>query len=228
MNFYDELLAATATERAGLLAIAFIRDGAAGKLQREDYVAFLTEAYHHVKHTLPLLMACGARLPERLEWLRAAMGEYILEETGHQEWILNDISACGGNAETVRNGRPDLPVELLIAYAYDTIARSNPVGFLGMVLVLEGTSTAVALHAADALQKSLKLPPHAFSYLTSHGALDVEHTRFYATLVNRIVDTGDRAALMHGAKVFYRLYGDMFRALDAGRNRQRHLTRICA
>jgi len=225
MDFHDQLLAATAQHRADLLAIAFIRDGAAGRLQREDYVAFLTQAYHHVKHTLPLLMACGARLPERLEWLRAAMGTYIREETGHQEWILNDIGACGVNAEAVRNGQPDLPAEVLVAYAYDTIMRGNPAGFLGMVLVLEGTSTAVAIHAADALGRALALPPQAFTYLSSHGALDVEHTRFFATLINRIDDAGDRAAIMHGAKVFYRLYGDVFRALDARRNTQDAHTR---
>lgn len=228
MNFHNELLSATAAERAELLATSFIRDGAAGALQRCDYVAFLTEAYHHVKHTLPLLMACGARLPERLEWLRAAMGIYIQEETGHQEWILNDIRACGADAEAVRNGRPGLAAELLVAYAYDTIARGNPVAFLGMVLVLEGTSTAVALHAAAALQQSLGLPSAAFTYLTSHGELDQEHTRFYATLVDRLHDAGDRAALIHGAKVFYRLYGDVFRGLDTVRRHNPELTRMCA
>jgi pyrroloquinoline quinone (PQQ) biosynthesis protein C len=228
VNFHDELLAATAAERAELLAIPFIRDGAAGTLQRSDYVAFLTEAYHHVKHTLPLLMACGARLPERLEWLRSAMGTYIREETGHQEWILDDIRACGADAEAVRKGRPGLAAELLVAYAYDTITRGNPAGFLGMVLVLEGTSTAVALHAAAALQQSLKLPPAAFTYLTSHGELDQEHTRFFATLVNRLDDADDRAALIHGAKVFYRLYGDVFRGLDTARQRKPELTRKCA
>lgn len=228
MNFHDELLAATAGERAGLLAIPFIRDGAGGRLQRRDYLAFLAEAYHHVKHTLPLLMACGARLPERLEWLRAAMGHYIEEETGHQEWILNDIRACGGDAEAVRRSRPGLAAELMVAYAYDTIARGNPVGFLGMVLVLEGTSTAVASQAAGALRQSLALPPQAFSYLTSHGALDQEHTRFFATLVDRIDDSGDREALIHAARVFYRLYGDVFRGLDERRGLQSAAERRCA
>lgn len=217
MSFYDELLSATERERAELLAIPFMRDGAAGRLQRADYVAFLGQAYHHVKHTLPLLMACGARLPARLEWLRANVGEYIKEETGHQEWILDDIGACGADSEAVRNGHPDLPAELLVAYAYDVIARGNPVGFLGMVLVLEGTSTAVASRAAESLMRSLQLPPAAFSYLTSHGALDVGHTRFFASLVDRLDDGNDRAALTHCARVFYRLYGDVFRALDSRR-----------
>lgn len=214
MSYHDELLQATEPQRAELLAIPFIRDGAAGRLTRADYVRFLTQAYHHVKHTLPLLMACGARLPARLEWLRTAVAEYIREETGHQEWILDDICACGADAEAVRNGRPGLAAELLVAYAYDVIARVNPVGFLGMVLVLEGTSTAVATRASEALMNSLKLPPAAFTYLTSHGALDVGHTRFFATLVDQLDDVEDREALVHCARVFYRLYGDVFRALD--------------
>jgi long-subunit acyl-CoA synthetase (AMP-forming)/pyrroloquinoline quinone (PQQ) biosynthesis protein C len=217
MTFYEELSAATAREREHLLAIPFIRDGAAGRLRLRDYVAFLTQAYHHVKHTLPLLMACGARLPERLEWLRQAMVEYVTEELGHQEWILDDLRVCGADAEQVRRGRPDLPAELMVAYAYDTIARGNPVGFLGMVLVLEGTSVQVATKAAEALGRSLGLPQAAFTYLTSHGSLDQGHVRFYETLVNRLDDPADRAAVVHGARAFYRLYGDVFRALDDAR-----------
>jgi hypothetical protein len=86
-----------------------------------------------------------------------------------------------------------------------------------MVLVLEGTSTAVASRAADALMRALRLPAAAFSYLTSHGALDVGHTRLFASLMNRLEDGGDRETVVHCAKIFYRLYGNVFRALDAGR-----------
>ncbi|MHB1142980.1 MAG: TenA family transcriptional regulator [Sulfuricaulis sp.] len=213
MIFYDELVAATERERTEFLAIPFLRDGAAGRITLESYIAFLTQAYHHVKHTLPLLMACGARLPARLEWLRTAVAEYIEEETGHQEWILNDITACGGDAEAVRHGAPDLPAELMVAYAYDTIARGNPAGFFGMVFVLEGTSVQLATRAAESLQVSLKLPKQAFSYLLSHGSLDISHIDFFRKLVNRLERDEDKAPIIHCAKVFYRLYGDVFRAL---------------
>jgi pyrroloquinoline quinone (PQQ) biosynthesis protein C len=217
LSFHDELVQATERDRAGLLGIPFIRDGAAGALRREDYVAFLGQAYHHVKHTLPLIMACGAKLPQRLEWLRTAMAHYVEEETGHQEWILDDIRACGGDPDRVRVSAPELPAELMVAYAYDVIERVSPVGFLGMVFVLEGTSTQVAARAADALIKNLGLPRNAFTYLTSHGELDVDHTRFFESIVNRLDEPGDRAILIHCAKVFYRLYGDVFRALDTRR-----------
>jgi len=213
MDFYDQLLAETESERNDLLSIPFIQMGAAGQLSLKSYIAFLTQAYHHVKHTTPLLMATGGRLPGRLEWLREAVGEYIEEEMGHQEWILNDIQACGGDKEAVRSGTPSPSTELMVAYAYDTVYRNNPVGFFGMVLVLEGTSVSLATHAAGNIEKSLGLPKQAFSYLNSHGSLDVEHVDFYEKLMNRLDSEQDRAAVIHGARMFYKLYGDIFRAL---------------
>jgi pyrroloquinoline quinone (PQQ) biosynthesis protein C len=141
------------------------------------------------------------------------MGEYIEEEMGHQEWILNDISACGADAEAVRNGTPLPATELMVAYAYDCIQRGNPAGFLGMVLVLEGTSVNLAIDAADAIQASLGLPKSAFSYLNSHGSLDISHMAFYESLVNRLELEADRQAVIHGARMFYKLYGDIFRSL---------------
>lgn len=213
MNFYDELYTATEQERRQLFAVPVIQDGVTGRISIESYVAFLTEAYHHVKHTVPLLMACGARLPESHEWLREAIGEYIEEEMGHQEWILNDIRTCGGDAEAVRNGIPNLHTDLMVAYAWDTIQRRNPAGFFGMVLVLEGTSVEFATRAANAIQKSLGLPKKAFTYLNSHGSLDISHVEFFKLLMNRIDDPLDKEAIIHCAKVMYTLYGNIFRSL---------------
>lgn len=222
MEFFDELQHQTEAERAYLLGAPIIRSALDGTASLDSYIAFLSEAYHHVKHTVPLLMACGARLPERLEWLRVAVAEYIEEEIGHQEWILNDIRACGGDAEAVRNGQPSLPTELMVAYVYDRIARLNPVSFFGMVNVLEGTSIALATQAAEVLRTSLQLPPQAFSYLTSHGSLDISHVEFFRKLMNRLDDADDRAAVVHTARVVYRLYGDLFHSLTA---EVRHATR---
>ncbi len=213
MGFYHTLQSATETERQLLVNVPIIQQCLAGKVSRASYIAFLTEAYHHVKHTVPLLMACGSRLPDHYEWLREAVAEYIEEETGHQEWILNDITASGGDAEKVRHGRPTLATELMVAYAYDTIQRHNPVGFFGMVHVLEGTSIALATRAAETLQKTLSLPPQAFSYLLSHGSLDIQHVKFFESLMERIDAPSEQTAIVHTAKVIYRLYADIFRSI---------------
>ncbi len=213
MNFYDRLLQETESGRQYLLTAPIIERCLRGDISLEYYVAFLCQAYHHVKHTTPLLMATGSRLPESREWLREAIAEYIEEELGHQEWILNDIAACGYDRERARNSRPNPSTELMVAYAYDTVQRVNPLGFFGMVQVLEGTSIRIADAAADAIQATLDLPNKAFSYLRSHGKLDQEHIVFFQSLMNRIDTPSDQAQIIHSANMFYRLYGNLFREL---------------
>ncbi len=213
MSFYHQLIAATEEARNEFLSVPMLQAGAKGEISLTQYVAFLTEAYHHVKHTVPLLMACGARLPMEADWLRNAVAEYIEEEIGHDEWILNDIRACDGHSEAVRHGQPSLATELMVSYAYDTIQRGNPLGFFGMVLVLEGTSVKLATNAAGAIKQNLGLPDSAFSYLTSHGSLDLEHIDFYEGLMNKVENEVDQRAIIHCARVMYRLYGDIFRSL---------------
>ena len=213
MSFHESLLERTAADRDYLLSAPVIRQVMAGAVTRESYVAFLGQAYHHVRHTVPLLMACGARLPERLDWLRAAVVEYIGEENGHEKWILDDIRACCADADAVRDAVPNLPTELMVAYVRDRIAHDNPVSFFGMVVVLEGTSVALATRAAGVIQDRLDLPASAFSYLNSHGSLDLEHIELLRRLMDRLDDAGDQAAVVHTARVVYRLYGDMFRSL---------------
>lgn len=215
MTFYPRLLRETQPARDAFLSIPLLERAPRGELALPTYTAFLTEAYHHVRQTVPLLMLCGARLPDRLDWLRTAVGRYIDEEMGHEAWILDDLRACGADAGAVRCGRPAPATELMVAYAYDTIQRGNPVGLFGMVLVLEGTSTRLASSTAGSLIHTLGLPPEAFRYLSSHGELDIGHMEFFAGLMNRLDDTGDQAAVTHCANMIYHLYGDIFRRLDA-------------
>jgi hypothetical protein len=68
----------------------------------------------------------------------------------------------------------------MVAYAYDTIARRNPLAS-GMVHVVGGTSVAWP-RCRDQIQKPLRLPDAAFSYLCSHGMLDREHNGAFRVL----------------------------------------------
>lgn len=215
MSFYEQLQQETADARQYLLSAPILVGCQQGDISLNQYTAFLTQAYHHVKHTLPLLMACGSRLPERHEWLRVAVAEYIAEETGHQEWILNDLEACDVDKEQIRHGQPACETELMVAYAYDLIHRINPIGFFGMVQVLEGTSVALATPLAQIIQDRLGLPDAAFSYLRSHGSLDQEHIQFFRGLMDRVECPEEQALIVHSARMFYRLYANIFRSLPA-------------
>lgn len=215
-SFFARLIAETATERDELYAVRQIRDGLAGRISRETYLAYLTQAYHHVRHTVPLMEAAKARLDASHERFRNALDAYIDEETGHERWILNDIGAAGGDAKAAEASQPAFETEVMVAYAYDFIQRVNPMGFFGMVFVLEGTSTALATQGAEAVRTSLGLPHSAFSYLTSHGAIDQEHIAFLRDLMEGVEDGSDQAAIIHMARRMFRLYGALFAAIPQG------------
>lgn len=212
-RLFEKLISETVEERNYLLATKQIQDGLAGHISLQTYLHYLAEAYYHVRHTVPLLSLARDNLAKADQWLVPSFDEYIAEESGHEEWILDDIRNAGGDAEKVRHGTPRMATELMVAYAYDYVTRVNPVGFFGMVLVLEGTSTALATAGAGALMKSLKLPESCFHYLTSHGSLDLEHMRFFEGLMDRIENPKHQAAIVHMAKRMYILFANVFRAI---------------
>jgi len=67
--------------------------------------------------------------------------------------------------------------------------------------------------ALSNIRERLALPETAFSYLSSHGSLDIEHMQTYRRLMNTLQDPADQAAVIHASKVVYTLYTDMFRGL---------------
>lgn len=213
MSFYNQLVKETEKSRQELYTVPQLTDGLQGNISRETYIAYLTEAFHHVSHTVRFLMAMGVRLPESKKFLHNAVAEYVEEEVGHEEWILNDIEAAGGNREAARKSTPNLETQLLIAYNYDYINRKNPVGFLGMVFMLESTSTQIANKGADAVKEKLGLPKKAFSYLYSHGELDISHMKFFEETVNKITDPDDQKAIIEVAQNTFRLFANVLRAI---------------
>ena len=213
MSFFETLVMSTVQEREYLLSAPIIAACQREEITLPRYVAFLTEAYYHVRETIPLLMACGSRLGPKHRWLQDAITEYIEEERGHDRWILSDIAACGADAVAVEQGMPRLATELMVSYAWDSVLRKNPVSFFGKVLVLEGTSVNLATPMGQLIQHKLGLPEKAMSYLYSHGSLDQEHIQFFRKLMDQLTDADDQAAVIHMARVMFRLYGDMFRSL---------------
>jgi long-subunit acyl-CoA synthetase (AMP-forming)/pyrroloquinoline quinone (PQQ) biosynthesis protein C len=213
MSFYERLVKETQQARQELYNVPQLRDGIMGSISRETYVSYLTEAYHHVSHTVRFLMSMGTRLPESKKFLHHAIAEYVEEEVGHEEWILNDIEAAGGNKEQARMSTPNLETQVLVAYNYDYIARKNPVGFMGMVFMLESTSTQIANKGADAVKNKLNLPKNAFSYLYSHGELDISHMKFFEETVNKITDPDDQASIIEVANNTFRLFANVLRSI---------------
>jgi pyrroloquinoline quinone (PQQ) biosynthesis protein C len=218
MSFYDDLQAATAADRAAFLSTPLIQDAVRNGASRALYVDFLTQAYHHVKHTYPLLALASVHTTD--EVYQDALVEYMKEERGHEKWILDDIRALGVDAEAVRTGKPGRACQIMVGYTYYAIEWISPYAMLGSVHVLEGMSTVLADKAAAAIQRSLALSgDKGFTYLRSHGALDIAHVAFFQKLADALPQSA-HAVVIETSQIIYRLYGDIFRELamrDLGR-----------
>lgn len=214
MSFFQELLDQTAGERNEFISIPLISHVFANGVTRQLYGDFLEQAYHHVRFTCPLLETALKHCGEHDDAYKKALQEYIREEQGHDEWILDDIRALGFDEKAVRTGQGGLSCRLMVSHAYYLIEKASPYALLGMVHVLEGMSVLFADNAAKAIAGSFGDDvPDAFSYLTSHGALDIEHVDFFENLVETIDDAETRQIIIQSAKEFYKLYGDIFRDL---------------
>ena len=215
MPYFDDLLLQTRKERDAFIATPVIQRALRDGVDRAMYLDFLGQAYHHVRHTCRLLSCAIAQCSDDDQTYINSLLQYIEEEKGHEEWILDDIRDLGGDSEAVRHGQGDLPCRLMVAYVYYAIGHISPYALLGMVHGLEGMSAALALTAASTLKQSLAIEGNAgFSYLSSHGTLDQEHVAFFQDLVNDVGDPDDQRAIIDMAKVIYQLYGDIFTAIE--------------
>jgi len=156
-----------------------------------------------------LMLPIGARVLGRATRFVAGLGRSDVRLAVN----LSDIAAMGGDAAAVRDGAAGIACQVMVGYTYYAIEWVSPYAMLGSVHVLEGMSTLLADKAADAIQRSLGGGKEGFSYLRSHGALDIEHVAFFKQVVTGITDPKMQKIVIDASKVFYRLYGDIYHEL---------------
>ena len=216
MTLHEQLARETAADRDFLLAAPVIRRCLAGEVTRELYVAFLTQAWHHVRHTVPLLMAVGSRLPDRHAWLRDAVLHYLEEETGHDEWVLNDIEAAGGDrggGRRVAAGGRDRGDDRLRVRHRDAPQSRR---LLRHGARAGGHQRLARAHAADRIQSGARPCRRGRSRTCAATANSTRSTSTTWRGSSSVSTDGeDRRAVIRCAKGIYWLYGHVFRSLEA-------------
>ena len=111
------------------------------------------------------------------------------EESGHEEWVLNDLIAMGVEPEATFAYSPSVLILALNGYNYWAADRRHPCSVLGMVYALEVIASVYGGPITTAIKESLLLEDdRGVSFISSHATLDAEHMADLRIVMNNIDD----------------------------------------
>lgn len=175
-SFFIQLLESTDTSRKMLEAVPRMDRMIHQGLDRNDYLALLEDLYHVVWCFCPVMGSAASRLGDDYRDIRYLLYDKIAEEKGHEEWVLNDIRAIGGDVDQVRNSTARTPVDAFLGYNYAVTDRHHPVAVMGMLYTLEVIASVYAGRVAQSAQDKIGMKgPDGFTFLESHATMDGDH-----------------------------------------------------
>lgn len=177
-----------------------------------EYLAFLRDLYHIVWHFCPIMATAAARCGDSLRNVRYELYERIGEEKGHEDWVLEDIAALGGDAGGKGVAAPSAPVQAMIGYNYYAAERVHPCSVLGMLYVLEVVASVYGGKAADSIARAIgrDTGKGGFRFLSSHATMDVDHMAKLNVLLKTIENPAAQAAVISSTQVNFHQFGQLF------------------
>lgn len=212
MSFFITLIETTDASRRDLESNPKIHSMIHHGLSLAEYRAFLHDLYHIVWHFCPIMAAAASRCDDRFRTVRYELYERIEEEKSHEEWVLDDIQATGGDVAAAHTRPPSAPVQSMIAFNYWSAERQHPCSVLGMLYQLEVISSVYGGRVAGAIAKATgrEVDAGGFRFLTSHASMDQDHMAKLNKLVKTIDDPGAQAAIVNSTRVNFHQFGQLF------------------
>ena len=202
LPFFAELVTVTDEDRRAFethpVVVAAVADG----MNVERYRALLLELYHVVWHFNPVCAAAASRMDDHWQAVRHFLYEHMHEETGHEEWVLNDLEAIGVQRSDARAHKPTVHTLALNGYNYWAADRRHPCSVLGMLYSLEVIASVYGGPFASAIRESLLLEGSAgVSFIDSHATMDAQHMAQLRLVLNKVVTDDARAAVVESVRV---------------------------
>jgi hypothetical protein len=139
---------------------------------------YLFHLYCAVKAVVPLMETARARASAMAGSCPVAaqlvpyLSDHITEETGHDQWLLEDLEVLGLHADEVLARTPSRHVAALVGSQYYWVLHAHPAALLGYATLVEGTPVEPA--ALEYLE-SAGIPREGLRTLYLHAELDVGH-----------------------------------------------------
>jgi hypothetical protein len=213
-TFFADLVTETDEARRGFETNSVVLDAVAHGMSLERYRRLLTELYHVVWHFNPVCAAAASRMSDTHRDVRYFLYEHMGEESGHEEWVLNDLEGMGVTREAARTSQPGVFTATLCGYNYWSADRRHPCSVLGMVYALEVIASVYGGAFSSAIREALFLEgDRGTTFISSHATMDAEHMVILRKVLNNLADAEALAAVAEATKVNFHHFTRMFESV---------------
>jgi pyrroloquinoline quinone (PQQ) biosynthesis protein C len=170
---------------------------------RQRFICYMVQTYHYVSFACPLMqhmLLMKKRLPTAMV---SYLEQNLVEEAGHEQWILDDLERLGFERNLVQVSRPLRQTASLVGSQYFWIEKEEPAVCFGYMFTLERTAATIELHrtAIRNLSKRLGIEMEALSNFTRHGELDFDHQNDKIDLLNTVkLNSGVGEAILQNCR----------------------------
>jgi hypothetical protein len=146
---------------------------------REIFPEFLFMMHSIIRSSVSLLNAAADAAQHRAgtDPVSRKIADYYrthaLEETHHDDWLLEDLEAIGAERSKTLARMPSPEVASLVGAQYYWALHVHPVSLFGYLAVLEGNPSS--LKQLSKIRATHKLPAEGFRTMVKHARLDPHH-----------------------------------------------------
>ena len=191
-----------------------VLDMVANGLSVPRYQQLMLELYHVVWHFNPTCAAAASRITDAQRQVRYFLYEHMMEEKGHEEWVVADLEVVGVERAVTEAYRPSNHMLALNGYNYWAADRRHPCSVLGMVYALEVIASVYGGPISTAVKESLLLEgDRGISFISSHATLDAEHMAELRVVMNTLEDAEVKRAIVESTNVNFALFTKILEAV---------------
>jgi len=212
--FFADLVVRTDEARRAFETHPVVLDAVANGMSVERYRRFLLELYHIVWHFNPVCAAAASRVGDQHRPVRYFLYDHVHEESGHEQWVLNDLDAVGVAPAVALAHAPSIDTLALAGFNYWAADRRHPCSVLGMMYALEVIASVYGGPFATAIKESLLLEgDRGVTFIDSHATMDAEHMAELRVVLNTLHDAAARDAVAESAGVNFHHFTRIFEAV---------------
>ena len=213
-QFFFDLVTRTDESRRAFETHPVVLDAVARGMPLERYQALLLELYHLVWHFNPTCAAAASRMTDEFASVRYFLYRHMHEESGHEQWVLNDLDAVRVRGDAAIAHVPSVDVLGLNGFNYWSADRRHPCSILGMMYVLEVIASVYGGPFATAVKETLFLADdRGTSFIGSHAEMDAKHMAELRDVLNSIESGDARTSVIESAIVNFHYVTRIFSAI---------------